>query len=193
MAGLTRSDCSERVFALPDGRDMGAALYGVWKRVRKKAELDGMRLHDLRHSYASIAVSTGEGLHTVAGLLGHAELETTMGYAHLAEAPLAAAAGRVSGRLTKALGSPTLDRPRKARKVRKRKPVSPKPPEPVLPPIDKNLSEEERYWELHVRAFRVGSLRLKAFCAEHGLGPERLHQALREHHERVKAERRRVR
>jgi len=172
---------------------MSAALDLAWKRVRRKASLDGVRLHDLRHRYASVAVSTGEGLRTVAGLLGHAELETTMGYAHLAEAPLAAAAGRVSGRLAKALGSPALDRPRKARRVRKRRPAFPNPPEPVLPPIDECVSEEERYWERHVRAFRAGRLRLKAFCAQHGLDPARLHQALREHHERVKAERRRVR
>jgi hypothetical protein len=124
--------------------------------------------------------------------LGHAEIETTMGYAHLAEAPLAAAAGRVSSQLAKALGSPALDQPRKARKVRKRKPASPKPPMPVFPPIDENLSEEEQIWERHVRSFRIGRLRLKAYCAEHGLDPVRMHQALRQHHERAKAERRRM-
>jgi hypothetical protein len=125
--------------------------------------------------------------------LGHAEIETTMGYAHLAEGPLAAAAGRVSHQLAKALGSSTLDHPRKTKKIRKRKPASPKPPMPVFPPIDENLSEEEQIWERHVRAFRVGRLRLKAFCAEHGLDPVRMHQALRQHHERAKAERRQVR
>jgi len=63
------------------------------------ADLGGVRLHDLRHSYASVAVSTGEELRTVAGLLGHADLITTMGYAHLATAPIAEAAKRVAKRI----------------------------------------------------------------------------------------------
>jgi len=43
------------------------------------AGLDGLRLHDLRHNYASVAVNIGEELRTVAGLLGHSQMTTTRG------------------------------------------------------------------------------------------------------------------
>ena len=68
----------------------------AWNAIRAAAGLPALRIHDLRHSHAAVAVGGGEGLRTVAGLLGHADIKTTFGYAHLAEDSVFNAADRVS-------------------------------------------------------------------------------------------------
>ena len=85
------------VFASPCGAPV--AVDRAWHAVRKAAGLPALRLHDLRHSHAAVAVGGGEGLRVVAGLLGHADIKTTFGYAHLAEDSVFEAANRVSRRL----------------------------------------------------------------------------------------------
>ena len=67
-----------------------------WNAIREAAGLGTLRIHDLRHSHAAVAVNSGEGLRVVAGLLGHADIATTFGYAHLAEGSVFGAANRVS-------------------------------------------------------------------------------------------------
>ena len=67
-----------------------------WNAVRAAAGLPTLRIHDLRHSHAAVAVNSGEGLRVVAGLLGHADIATTFGYALLAEGSVFDAANRVS-------------------------------------------------------------------------------------------------
>ena len=62
------------------------ALTSVWLRVRAEAGLKDVRLHDLRHSYASVAITSGETILAVGRLLGHRDPETTLKYAHHAEA-----------------------------------------------------------------------------------------------------------
>ncbi len=80
-----------------DGRETADHnLKGLGGGVRKKARLNGLRIHELRHSFASIALGRGESMRTVAGLLGHSEVQTTLGYAHLVEAPVKEATERVS-------------------------------------------------------------------------------------------------
>ncbi|MDE0331042.1 MAG: tyrosine-type recombinase/integrase [Nitrospinae bacterium] len=77
----------------------GARLSGldhVWRTVREEAGLDGVRLHDLRHSYASRALALGEGLPVIAKLLGHAHIQTTARYAHLTRESVREAAERVA-------------------------------------------------------------------------------------------------
>jgi hypothetical protein len=78
-------------------------LWHAWSAVRADARLEGVRLHDLRHGFASVAVGAGETLHTVAGLLGHSELAVTQGYAQFAEAPVREAADRVGEALDASL------------------------------------------------------------------------------------------
>lgn len=78
-------------------------LTNVWSVVRKRAQLGNLRVLDLRHSFASVAVNTGIDLKVVAGLLGHSDLGTTQGYAHLAEQPVQEASQRVGVHLAKAL------------------------------------------------------------------------------------------
>ena len=68
------------------------ALYYPWARVRKRAGLTNLRLHDLRHSYASNLVNGGVSLYVVQQLLGHTNPRTTQRYAHLEQETLAKAA-----------------------------------------------------------------------------------------------------
>ena len=85
---------SALVFAKRDKPVSNNQLDKVWYRVRHRAGLADLRLHDLRHGFASVAISSGEPLRTVSGLLGHSDLQTTAGYAQFAEAPVRAAAAR---------------------------------------------------------------------------------------------------
>ena len=74
-----------------------------WQRSRNEAGLPGLRLHDLRHSWASVAAANGVNMVTIAKLLGHALVETTERYVHLSDRSVSEAAGRVSGRIQAAL------------------------------------------------------------------------------------------
>ena len=65
----------------------------AWRRAKKLAGLDaGLRIHDLRHTFASTLVGKGRSLHEVGTLLGHSQISMTMRYAHLAPARLIEAA-----------------------------------------------------------------------------------------------------
>ena len=74
-----------------------------WHRLRKAAGLPDVRLHDLRHSFASVAVAGGLSLPVIGALLGHSQPATTARYAHLAADPLRAAAELIGARLGGAL------------------------------------------------------------------------------------------
>ncbi|ENM5740415.1 tyrosine-type recombinase/integrase [Vibrio mimicus] len=82
-----------------------AALSSFWHKVRSLAELEGVRLHDLRHTYASIAIQSNINLTVLSRLLGHAEVETTLKYAHLSNLDVCKAASRISGALVKGMRS----------------------------------------------------------------------------------------
>ena len=79
-----------------DGRYSGDGLNHVWRTVRSRAELDDVRLHDLRHSFASRALALGETLPVIGKLLGHSDIETTARYAHLARDSVHEAAERIA-------------------------------------------------------------------------------------------------
>jgi integrase len=75
-------------------------LVNVWKQwaiLREVANLKDVRLHDLRHSFASIGAAGGMSLNIIGGLLGHRQTQTTSRYAHLATDPLKAAADQIAG------------------------------------------------------------------------------------------------
>ncbi len=74
-----------------------------WRAVRKAAGLDGVRVHDLRHSFASVVLAGGAGLPMIGALLGHRDVKTTARYAHLAEDPKRAAADAAGGRIAAAM------------------------------------------------------------------------------------------
>ena len=69
----------------------------LWKRLRKLAELEGVRIHDLRHTFASQAAMQGIPLPVVARLLGHAQVQMTLRYAHVSDRDVEAAAERIGG------------------------------------------------------------------------------------------------
>jgi integrase len=69
---------------------------GTWGAVRKVANLEDVRPHDLRHSFASVAAAGGASLPIIGALLGHSEAKTTQRYAHLANDPLRQAAESVA-------------------------------------------------------------------------------------------------
>jgi integrase len=66
-----------------------------WRRIRAAAKLDDVRLHDLRHSFASVAASGGQSLIVIGKMLGHSQPATTARYAHLADDPVKAASDTV--------------------------------------------------------------------------------------------------
>jgi integrase len=75
----------------------------AWATIRAEAGIGPLRVHDLRHHFASIAVSNGMDLHLVGQLLGHHEIDSTLGYAHLATDALMKSATRVSGVIDRSL------------------------------------------------------------------------------------------
>jgi len=75
-------------------------LQHPWRRIRALAGLDDVRIHDLRHTYASNAVSSGMPIQMVGRLLGHTQIQTTMRYAHLADGPVRKAAEENAERLS---------------------------------------------------------------------------------------------
>ena len=67
-----------------------------WNRIRDRAGLEGVRIHDLRHSHASRALALGEGLPIIGRLLGHRRVETTARYSHLARGTVRESAERIA-------------------------------------------------------------------------------------------------
>ena len=85
-----------------EGRVAGRPLNNPqdpWQRVRTRADLRGVRIHDLRHSFASMGVELGMGLPIIGKALGHSSVDTTQRYAHLDADPVLAAAERIGGEI----------------------------------------------------------------------------------------------
>lgn len=81
-----------------------ADLDKPWKAVTKRAGLHKLRLHDLRHTYASIGAGGGQGLPIIGKLLGHKNMATTARYAHLDTDPMRRVAGFIGGEIDRAIG-----------------------------------------------------------------------------------------
>lgn len=78
-------------------------LSAPWRVIRKDAGLSGVRLHDLRHAFASVAVASGFGLPIIGKILGHSQPATTARYAHLADDPVKAAQAAVAASIDEAM------------------------------------------------------------------------------------------
>jgi integrase len=81
-----------------------ADLKKPWKAVSNRAGLTGVRIHDLRHTHASVGAGAGLGLPIIGKLLGHTQAATTQRYAHLDADPLRKASEHIGSRLASAMG-----------------------------------------------------------------------------------------
>jgi integrase len=99
-------------FVIPgDGPDSPRHdLSRPWRLVSKRAGLGGVRLHDLRHTHASVGAGAGLGLPIIGKLLGHAQASTTQRYAHLDADPLRRASEQIAGRIAAAMGESVSER-----------------------------------------------------------------------------------
>ena len=96
LQAIQRDEDSPHVFPSQGGEAHYIGTPRIWKRVREAAGLTGVRLHDLRHTYASFGVASGLSLPLIAAILGHRDVKTTQQYAHLADDPVKAAAGKTA-------------------------------------------------------------------------------------------------
>ncbi|HME70493.1 MAG TPA: site-specific integrase [Myxococcota bacterium] len=121
LAGLahTRDERAKRNEAVSPwviaGRHPGkpfVGLHRVWERIRRRAGLEGVRIHDLRHSFASVLAASGTSLIVIGRVLGHTVPATTARYAHLADDPVREAAdvagARIAGALSGEVGAEIL-------------------------------------------------------------------------------------
>ena len=97
LSAIPRDEDNPWVIA---GRLPGSHLTDLqrpWRRIRKQAGLEDVRIHDLRHSFASRALALGGSLTMIGKLLGHTQVQTTARYAHLARDSIQTAAARITG------------------------------------------------------------------------------------------------
>ena len=105
LAGLSREDDNPWVISGKLPRSHITDLQKPWRRIRARAGLEDVRIHDLRHSYASRALALGESLTMIGKLLGHTQVQTTARYAHLARDSIQTAAARITGSIGGSLSS----------------------------------------------------------------------------------------
>ncbi len=109
LDGLPR--LSGNPYILP-GHVRGQHLVNIdkfWRAVCKDAEIPNCRLHDLRHSFASVGAARGDSLLLLSKLLGHSQPPTTAKYSHLANDPVRAAADRISGAIASAMAGQSAE------------------------------------------------------------------------------------
>jgi integrase len=82
----------EWAFANPETGKPYVSIFYAWNTARKNAGLSNVRMHDLRHSFASLLINSGRTLYEVQHILGHTQVKTTQRYAHLSQDTLLAAA-----------------------------------------------------------------------------------------------------
>jgi integrase len=103
LSKLPRLD--KNPYIIPGSKDESprADLKKPWAAVCRAANIEGVRLHDLRHTFASVGAGASLGLPIVGKLLGHTQVETTARYAHLAAHPMHRAAKLIGDHITKAM------------------------------------------------------------------------------------------
>lgn len=105
LAALQEQAAEKSGFVFPASKGGGHYLGTprIWSILRRRIGMEDVRLHDLRHSFASVGVVNGAPLMVVGALLGHANYSTTQRYAHLANDPLAAASEEIGAIMLKAM------------------------------------------------------------------------------------------
>lgn len=108
LARVPGDNKCEYIFANPKTNKPYNQIFYAWDTARKRAGLDDLRIHDLRHSFASFLVNNGRSLYEVQHLLGHARPVTTQRYAHLSQQTLMDATTQVGQALESAMEAPAL-------------------------------------------------------------------------------------
>lgn len=108
LASVPRIEGCDYVIAGDKPGQPRSDLKRPWAMIRRAAGLDDVRLHDLRHTYASHGAAAGMGLTVVGRLLGHADIKTTNRYSHFDADPLRRAANAIGGALNAALSDSSL-------------------------------------------------------------------------------------
>jgi integrase len=103
LASLKENGDSQWVFPTRRGAGPIVGLQKVWISLRTKAALPDLRIHDLRHSFASEALNAGASLFLTGSVLGHRQAATTQRYAHLQSSPVRAVATSTAARINNAL------------------------------------------------------------------------------------------
>jgi integrase len=104
LASIPRIDGNPHIIAGAKDGAPRADLKKPWASVRRAAGLEGVRIHDLRHSFASIGAGAGIGLPIVGKLLGHSQPQTTARYTHLDADPLRRAVDTIGATISAAMG-----------------------------------------------------------------------------------------
>ena len=105
LAGIERVPLNPWVIVGKQPNTHLSTITADWYRLRARAGLDDVRIHDLRHSYASRALAAGESLSMIGKLLGHADIQSTARYAHLARETERLSAARVGGSIGADIGA----------------------------------------------------------------------------------------
>ena len=108
QAMIARQPRTASAFVFPSPKNSARPQYrnlGLWRRARREAGIEDVRLHDLRHTVASQAVAKGVPLPTIARMLGHAQPTMTLRYAHVGDHEVQSAAERIGTMITIAVGS----------------------------------------------------------------------------------------
>jgi integrase len=116
LKGIDRNEDSDFVFPADRGEGHFQGTKTIWPKIVKKAGLQGVTPHTLRHTMGATATSTGEALALTGAILGHANMRSTMIYAHVQHDPSRRAANRVAKTIAAALAGQTKPTPRR-RKV----------------------------------------------------------------------------
>lgn len=103
LASIPRVDDNPYVIVGDKAGHHLVAIQNTWERIREAAAIPEVRLHDLRHSFASMAVSSGVSLPMIGKLLGHSNPQTTQRYAHLADDPVTRVNDTVSDAIAAAM------------------------------------------------------------------------------------------
>jgi integrase len=96
LSGIARVEGANYIFPASSGEGHFQGVEKVWRKVRVAAGFPKLRLHDLRHSFASVGLARGNALTVIGAILGHADVKTTSRYAHLADDPVRNAASEIS-------------------------------------------------------------------------------------------------
>jgi len=110
LMGVSRIEGCDHVIAGENPKKARSDLKRPWALVTREADLPGVRIRDLRHTYASHGAAAGMGLTIVGRLLGHADVKTTNRYSHFDADPLRRAANAVGSTLSAAINSAPRER-----------------------------------------------------------------------------------